>query len=344
MIKIALIGCGRISRVHIESIHQLDRLQLVALAEIDRDKHPALKEKWGVPVYDNHRTLLESEEIDVVVIATPNGSHFEIARDVIKAGKHVLLEKPITIHNRDADRLIELAREYGVHLFAIKQVRYNPTIRLLKHVVDQNLLGKIFSASLVVRWTRPQSYYDTSDWRGKIDQDGGTLLNQGIHYVDIMQWILGMPRSVFAITRTACHDLEIEDMATALIKFDNTVATLEFTVNTYPHNLECSLTVLGETGSIKLSGSAMNTIEIWEVKNFPKPPIQEGLAPNIYAGGLYQGSCPNHIFVYEDLLDAFENPNHAYIDGKEARKSLYIVNAIYESAKVGVEVTVSCPE
>ncbi len=340
MIKIALIGCGRISNVHLESISQLNSLQLVALCDTDTKKQAQLREKWDVPVYADYRDLLRSVEVDAVAIATPNGSHYEIARAAIEAGKHVLLEKPITIQNAEADVLIGLANQKGVKFFAVKQVRYNPTVQLLKQAVMDGRLGRIYSTALVVRWTRPQSYYDNSDWRGTLDKDGGTLLNQGIHYVDVMQWILGVPKSIYAAAKTLCHQIEIEDLAIAILKFPNdAVGTLEFTVNTFPHNLECSLTILGETGTVKLSGAAMNELEIWEVKDYPRPPIREGLMPNIYAGGLYQGSCPNHIFVYEDMIKALNKSQHNYIDGREARKSLYIVNAIYESAKKGIEIT-----
>lgn len=332
MIKIALVGCGRISKMHLQSIKSIPDLQLVALCDIDPEKK-TLAEKWNVPMYSDHKSLLEKEEFDVLAIATPNGTHYDIAMDSVKANKHILLEKPVTIKNEEADNLIEAAEKQSVKFFAVKQVRYNPAVQVLKQAVDEGKLGKIFSTSLVVRWTRPQAYFDDSNWRGTLELDGGTLLNQGIHYVDIMQWIVGMPNSVYAIKKTLCHDIEIEDFVMSMLYWDNdTIGNLEFTMNTFPHNLECSLTVMGEAGTVKLSGSAMNEIEIWEVKDYPRPPISEGLPPNVYAGGLYQGSCPNHIYVYQDLVKALGSANHIYINGKEARKSLYIVNAIYESS------------
>ena len=178
-----------------------------------------------------------------------------------------------------------------------------------------------------------REYFDNSNWRGTLDLDGGTLLNQGIHYIDIMQWIVGMPDSVYAVKKTVSHDIEIEDMVLGVLNWDKgVVGTIEFTINTYPHNLECSLTVLGEKGSVKLAGSAMNKIEIWEVKDYPKPPIAEGLPPNVYAGGLYQGSCPNHEYVYRDIVKSFHDGEQNYINGREARKSLRIVNSIYQSS------------
>lgn len=338
-IRTALVGCGRISQVHVDAMVQTEGIELCAVCDVDADKTRPYAEQYRVPAYDRIDPVLEDDRIDLVVIATPNGTHFPLAKASFQAGKSVLLEKPITIHIRDATELIREAQKSGSHFFAVKQVRYNPSVRLLKQYGDSGRLGKLFSASLVVRWTRPQAYYDQSDWRGSKALDGGSLLNQGIHYVDIMQWILGDPFSVFGHTETCCHDIEIEDMAFGLVRFQNGASgTIEFNVNSYPNNLECSLTVLGDKGSVKLSGSAMNEIELWHVQDCPKPSIPAGFSPYVYAGGLYQGSCPNHIYVYQDMVRAFRRKHEGYVDGKEALKSLQIVNGLYASAQQGKEI------
>ena len=338
-IQAALIGCGRISQVHVDAIAQTDGIQLAAVCDVDASKTNGYAEKYQVPSHTEPDPILQNGAIDLAVIATPNGTHYPIAKACFQAGKSVLLEKPITIATDDAIDLIKQADLNQVRFFAVKQVRYNPSVQILKQYCDSGRLGKLFSASLVVRWTRPQAYYEQSEWRGTKDLDGGSLLNQGIHYVDIMQWLLGDASSVFGYKETCCHQIEIEDLAHGLVRFQNGASgTIEFNVNSYPNNLECSLTVLGEKGSVKLSGAAMNEIEMWQVQDCPKPSIPSGFSPHVYAGGLYQGSCPNHIYVYRDLVQAFQNGHELYVDGREALKSLQIVNALYESAEMGKEI------
>ncbi len=341
--KVALIGCGRIAPVHIEAVKRVTGLVLSAVCDIREDRMKRFSEAHGVRGFLDYQEMLKEAPADLVAIATPNGMHFPIAHDCFKAGFHVLLEKPITIANRDAESLIQAAQKHKRHFFAVKQVRYNPSIQVTRDAIREGKLGKIYNASLVVRWTRPQEYYEQDGWRGTLRMDGGSLLNQGIHYVDVMQWLVGDAQSVFGCMDTFCHTIEIEDLALGLVKFKNGAAgTIEFTVNTYPHNLECSLTLLGETGSIKLSGSAMNEIETWEVRNVPRPAIPSGFAPYVYEGGLYQGSCPNHIFVYQDILNVFQGKAASAVNGAEALRSLRLVNGLYESARTRKVVDLPC--
>lgn len=342
MINIGLIGCGRISRMHFSSIAMLPELKLKAVCDNKPDVLRQHQEKYKVAGFLDYQELLAEPEIDLIVICTPNGLHYPMAKDAFNAGKHVLSEKPVAIELEEIDHLIELSEEKNLKFFAVKQVRYNPPVRILREAILNQHLGRIFSASLIVRWARPQEYYTESDWRGTRELDGGSLLNQGIHYVDILQWLLGEVEMVYGKIDTVNHDIQIEDEAFALLKFKNgAYANLEFTINTYPHNLECSLTVLGEYGSVKLSGAAMNEIEFWHVKDFPKPTLPSGIPPNIYADGMYQGSCPNHIFVYQDIIKYFKENAGDFISGKEARKSLAIVKKIYESARLQKEVILS---
>lgn len=334
--KVALIGCGRIAKVHVDSIQQLDGLELAAVCDNVPEKLKRFSDTYQVPGFESHSDLLDQTEFDLAVIATPNGSHYPIARDCFEKGNHVLLEKPIAITTEKAEALVHLAKKKNLYFFAVKQVRYNPSIQVLKSAISDGRLGRLFSSSLVVRWTRPQQYFTESDWRGTKEMDGGSLLNQGIHYVDIMQWLMGDVDSVVGRTDRLFHDIEIEDIAFGLLTFQSgALGTVEFNINTYPHNVECSLTVLGDKGSVKLSGAAMNEIELWEVKDYPEPAIPKGYSPNVYAGGLYQGSCPNHIFVYQDILNVFRGRDCSYVDGGEALRSLKIVNSLYESASSG---------
>jgi UDP-N-acetyl-2-amino-2-deoxyglucuronate dehydrogenase len=339
--RIGLIGCGRIAKVHAEAIQKIDSFSLNAVCDIVKEKAEGFSELYGAKAYYKYEDILKDTEQVLIAIATPNGTHYEIAKRCFEKGFHVLLEKPVTITNRDTEDLIYTAKQKGVHFFAVKQVRYNPSVQILKTAIDSGRLGKIFSSSLVVRWTRPQIYFDQSDWRGTKKLDGGSLLNQGIHYVDIMQWLAGDVSSVFGKMDCCCHNIEIEDMVFGMVHFKSgALGSIEFTINTFPKNLECSLTILGEKGSVKLSGSAMNEIEIWEVQDYPKPVIPEGFHPYVYEGGLYQGSCPNHIFVYQDILKVFKEQKKPFVDGEEALRSLKIVNGLYESSRIGKEVRI----
>lgn len=337
--KVGLIGCGRIAKVHAEAVKQTQGLELSGVCDIEESKYREFEEKYKVKGYGDFKMLLSKEKPDLIAIATPNGTHYSIASACIDRGFHILLEKPVTIKVEDAEDLVKRAQKERRNFFAVKQVRYNPSIQILKSAVADNKLGRIFGASLVIRWTRPQEYFDNSLWRGTLDQDGGTLLNQGIHYVDIMQWIAGDVKSVFGTAKTMFHEIDIEDMVFGLLKFDSgALGTIEFTINTFPHNLECSISVLGEKGSVKLSGSAMNKIELWEVKDMPKPVVPEGFSPHIYDHGLYQGSCPNHMHVYKNVVRILRGENTDFVDGAEAIRSLKIVKSLYESSSSGKEV------
>jgi len=337
--NIALIGCGRISSVHLESIKTLEKegkAKLVAVCDIVEERAKTKGEKYGVTYYKDYHEMLKNEKIDLISITTPNGTHYKIAKECALANKHVLLEKPITINLNDSDDLINIFKGHNLYFFAVLQVRYNNTLQFLKKMITEEKLGKLLSASVVVRWTRPQEYFN--DWRGTKNMDGGTVINQGIHYIDALQWLMGPVESVYALNDTVAHNIEIEDEAMALIKFKNgVISSYEFTINAYPKNMECSITILGTKGTVKIGGTAMNKIEYWKVKNVSQPELEE-IKPNIYAAGLYQGSCPNHIFIYNDIIRILTRGGTNYISGEEARKSLEIVKAIYNSSEMGKPV------
>jgi len=334
-IRFGLIGCGQISSRHIDSIKALKNAQLLAVCDIIEQRAKQYRVDWTT---DYHH-LIKRNDLDVISVCAPNGLHAQMGIDIARAGKHCLMEKPLGLNLKEADHLIGAFKKSGKKLFAVKQVRFNPAVLALKNAVSAKKLGKINNAALVVRWYRPQEYYDNDAWRGTKKLDGGGLLNQGIHYIDVLQWILGPAVSVYAKTDTIGHKIEIEDIALAILKFKSgAYATVEFTLSTYPCNLECSLAVLGKQGTIKLGGPAMDSIEIWQVANCPKLAIKNGLAPNIYASGRYQGSCPNHIFVYQNIINHLRKGERILADGYEARKSLEIVQAIYRSAKQNREI------
>lgn len=338
-IKFGLIGCGRISNQHLASISLLPEAELIAVCDIKENRAKAVAEQYKVDWYSDYHDLLKRDDIDVVCICTPHGLHASMAIDAAKSGKHVLMEKPLGLSEKEISDMFLAFRENHRKLYPVLQVRYNPPLRFLKSVLDQNGLGKIHNAAFVARWNRPQKYFDDDEWRGTKDMEGALLFSQGTHYIDVLHWLLGPVDSVFAKKSTVGHMIETDDLALALLKFKNgTFATLEFTLCTYPKNLECSLSVLGSKGTVKISGAALNELEIWEVEGIARPTLAAGFNPNVYAGGLYQGSPPNHAYVYQDLIKDLKGLPNSHISALEAEKSLAISTAIYRSAAEGKEI------
>ena len=339
-IRLGLIGCGRISVQHFLAIEAVPEIELRAVCDIKENRAKKAAKKYKVDWYKDYQKLLKRNDIDLVSICTPNGLHVQMGIDAAKAGKDVIMEKPLGVNLEEVDRLLNFFKKTNKKFFSVLQVRFNPSIQAVKKIIEGNKLGRINNAALVVRWTRPQKYFDQDEWRGTKKLDGGALLNQGIHYVDLLQWLIGPVESVFAKKDTLSHQIEIEDIVVALLKFKNgSYATLEFTICTYPRNLEASVSVLGSRGTIKIGGLAADKIDIWEAKNLPRPNLSSGLSPNVYAEGLYQGSCPNHLFVYKNIIQHYQGNKSAYVtDGSEARKSLEIIEAIYRSANANKEI------
>lgn len=339
---IGIVGLGRIfPRHYIDSIKELPEVELVAVC----DNKPQLAKKVGesekVKYYTDYLDLINDKNVDVVAVTTPNGLHNEIGMAVAAAGKHCIMEKPISQTYPEAKKLVEAFNKSKGKLFPVLQVRYNPAVQTLRDAVRKGLLGKILTASVIIRWTRPQAYFDESDWKGTMKMDGGTLLTQAIHYVDVMQYVLGPGKSVFGKLDRVAHKIETEDIANAMIDLKSGArVNLEFTVCTYPHNLECSLTVLGDKGTVKIGGTAMNKCELWEVKDTPMPYIPEGLTPNVYAGGMYVGSCPNHKSIYQNMINVLVYGKESFLQGEDALESLRIIDAIKKSSEEKKEVIV----
>lgn len=337
---VGVIGIGRIYTRHVEdSIKQIPELELVAVCDSKEDIARKVSVKENIPYYTDYRDLIKDKNVDIVTVCTPNGFHYEMGMEAVKRGKHCVMEKPIAQNLSQASKLVEAFAKSKVSLFPVLQVRYNPTVQILREYVKKGALGKILTASVVIRWTRPQEYFDESDWKGTLSLDGGSLLTQAIHYIDVMQYILGPAKSVFGKLDRVAHDIEAEDIANAIIDLESgTRVNLEFTICTFPHNLECSLSVLGETGTVKIGGLAMNKCDLWEVKNAPRPDIPDGLSPNLYAGGLYAGSCPNHKSIYLNMLSVLANGQESFIKGEDALESLRIIDGIKKSSDLKKEI------
>lgn len=328
-IRVGLIGLGRISSQHLTAISCLkNQIKLMALCDKDEEKAKQAGLKYNVPFCTDFQELLKRDDIDLVIICAPNGLHYPMAMAAAQAGKNVLVEKPLALNLREADELIRTFENKNLELFVVMQVRYNPALKALKQAIDKGNLGRIYNSALTIRWSRPQSYFDQAPWRAKKSLAGGALLNQGIHYIDALLWLLGDVENVYGKVDRVAHNIEIEDEAFALLEFKNRAyGLIEFTVNAYPQNLECSITVLGQKGTVKLAGKAINEIDFWQVKDCPEPKIEQKIPEE------FSGVSPNHLFVYQDIANFFRTGQKPFFQAREARKSLEVIEAIYKSSK-----------
>jgi UDP-N-acetyl-2-amino-2-deoxyglucuronate dehydrogenase len=334
-VRIALVGCGRISANHLEAIERVDGLALAAVCDTVEERARAAGERYGVPWFRSYDQLLAEAPCDAVAIATPSGLHPQHGIAAAQAGKHVISEKPMAISLAGADALVKACDDAGVHLFVVKQNRLNPAIQLLKRAVDKNRFGRLYLANCTVRWTRPQEYYEQAPWRGTWEFDGGAFMNQASHYVDLIQWLVGPVESVIAKTATLARRIETEDSGAAVLKFrSGALGVLEVTMLTFPKNLEGSITLLGETGTVKIGGTAVNRVEEWSfAEHDPDDDLVAGAAtapPNVYGFG--------HEGYYRNVLSVLRGDARPDTDGRAGRKSLELILGIYESAKTGREV------
>src|SRR5690348_10416428 len=267
--RILLVGCGRISERHFDAIQGCPGLELVAACDEVADRARAAGERWGVPAFTSYKAMLAETDGDVVAICTPSGLHPQHGIMAAERGLHVISEKPMATRIDDANALVNACDRAGVHLFVVKQNRLNPSIQLLRHAVDKGRFGRIYMANTTVRWARPQEYYDQAPWRGTWEFDGGAFMNQASHYVDMIQWLVGPVGSVSAKTATLARRIESEDSGVAILRFRNgAIGTIEVTMLAYPRNLEGSITILGEKGTVKIGGTALNRIEHWEFAEY----------------------------------------------------------------------------
>ena len=336
MLKFALIGCGRISKNHFESIEQIEEAKIIVCCDIIEKRSKDSADKYNVnKYYTNYKDVIENENVDAVIICTPSGLHPEIGVAFANAGIHVITEKPMAINIESADFLIKACDRNNVHLFVIKQNRLNTTMQLLKRAVDKGRFGRIFMVQSNVFWQRPQSYYDLAKWRGTWEFDGGAFTNQASHYVDSMHWLFGEVESVMAETATMERKIETEDTGSAIIKYrSGAIGTINVTMLTYPKNFEGSITILGENGTVRIGGIAINKIEKWEFADYDDDDrlVTESnySPPNVYGLG--------HLPYYKNVVDSLLERCEPYTDGRSGRKSIEIIQAIYLSAKTGKKV------
>ncbi len=339
-LNFALLGCGRIARKHAEILGggHIAGARLAAVCDIKPELAEEYGEKYGVPHFGNLEAMMDSgTPIDVVCILTPSGDHAQNTVDVVAHGKHVVVEKPMALRIHDADRMIEACDRAGVRLFVVKQNRYNAAVQELRKALDAGRFGKIVMGSVRVRWCRDQAYYDQDSWRGTWAEDGGVFANQASHHVDLLEWMLGQPESVFAKTRTALVDIEVEDTGIAMLQFrGGAMGLIEATTATRPKDLEGSLSILGEKGTVVIGGFAVNRLDTWEFdERLPGDDTVMERAnqdpPTVYGFG--------HIPYLEHVVDCIQSDRPALVDGLVGRRSLELISAIYESVETGREVT-----
>lgn len=340
--KYALIGCGRISTNHIKAAVN-NHFEIIAVCDIVPEHMEAVLQKHGleqdasIKRYTDYKKLIWENQLDLVSIATESGIHAQIALDCIAAGIHVIIEKPMAMSLADADKIIALAEEKKVKVSACHQNRFNIAVQEMRKALEAGRFGKLSHGSIHVRWNRNKDYYTQAPWRGTWAQDGGALMNQCIHGIDLLRWMLGDEiDEVYGVTRQQFHHyLEAEDVGMAVIKFKNgAIATVEGTTNVYPQNLEETLYLFGENGTVKLGGKSTNNIDVWnfadETEADGKNKGLEEATSNVYGNG--------HTSLFADMMDAIEKDRKPYVDAKAGRNALELVLAIYKSQKEGVPV------
>lgn len=338
-IKIAVVGCGRISKNHFGSIEQhSNEFELAAVCDIDSAALAEHAAKYKVPAYRDMEEMLEKEQLDLVALCTPSGIHPDQAVLAAKHKVHVVTEKPMATRWHDGVRMVKACDEAGVRLFVVKQNRRNTTLQLLKRAVTEKRFGKIHMVHLNVFWTRPQSYYDQGNgWRGTWEFDGGAFMNQASHYVDLLDWLIGPVEKVQAMMSTT-RDIEVEDTGVLNVKWRNgTLGSMSVTMLTYPKNLEGSITILGEKGTVRVGGVAVNDIQLWEFEE-TKGYDAEIQNANYETTSVYGFGHP---LYYKNVGDVMRGSAEPETDGREGLKSLELLIAAYLSARDGK--TVSLP-
>jgi UDP-N-acetyl-2-amino-2-deoxyglucuronate dehydrogenase len=338
MIRFGLLGCGRIAKRHSDLLggNHIKGASMVAVCDPLRVRADAIASKFGVPALYDMDDFLARKDIDVVAVLTPSGIHPEHVIAAAKAGKHVVVEKPMALRLQDADDMIRACDEAGVKLFIVKQNRFNVPVVKAREALEAGRFGRLILGTVRVRWCRDQAYYDQDAWRGTWAYDGGVLTNQASHHVDMLEWFFGDVVSVHARAATALAKIETEDTAVATLKFKNgALGIIEATTAARPTDLEGSLSILGEKGTVEIAGFAVNQIRHWRfVDELPsdKDVVEKFSVnpPNVYGFG--------HQAYYQHVIECLTSQRSALVDGLEGRKSLELISALYESIETGQEV------
>jgi len=337
MITFALLGCGRIAKRHAELLTGvIPGARLIAVCDSESIKAQTFGEKYSVDWFTSMTEMMTVASPDVVSVLTPSGLHGEHVLKLAEFGKHIVVEKPMALRLDDADAMIAACDFFGCRLFVVKQNRFNVPVLKLREAINKNRFGKLIMGTVRVRWCRPQAYYDQDPWRGTWALDGGVLTNQASHHVDLLEWMMGDVESVYAKSITALADIEAEDTIIVLLKFRNgALGCIEATTAIRPKDLEGSISILGEHGSVEIGGFAVNQMKTWQFSD----PTEDDIdviekysvnPPNVYGFG--------HQSYYEHVIKCLGAGHQQLVDGLEGRRSLELINAIYESVETGQEV------
>lgn len=338
IVKVGIVGCGNIINRHIAGIKANKNLKLVAVCDRRKERADLFAKQNHCQAYYDYQKMLKNKVIDLISICTPSHLHALMTVEAAKNKKHVITEKPIALTLKDAQLMIEECKKNKARLFVVNQRRFNPTIQQLEKAFKKNRFGRIILVNTTMRWSRPQSYYDEENWRGDAGTGGGVLLNQSVHFIDLLQIFGGKPASVFAIVKTQDHRISAEDTALAIISFKNgALGTIEATTCVFQQNLEGSITIIGEKGTVKIGGRALDKIEVWDFKDLNRKDAQ---ISSDSAAFFAKNPSYGHIKFYEEVQKALSGKRVDSINGEEALKSLKIILACYQSAKVNKKIII----
>lgn len=335
-IRLALIGCGRIANNHLEAIAgHANNIELVDVCDVNPSALTQAVARTNATGHKNLLDLLQTTSADLVVLTTPSGLHPQQTVQIAASGRHVMTEKPMATRWNDGLRMVEACDIAGVRLFVVKQNRRNATLQLLKQAIEQGRFGKIYSVSVNVFWTRPQEYYDSAKWRGTWEFDGGALMNQASHYIDLLHWLIGPVESVMAYTATLSRKIEVEDSAVAAIRWrSGALGTLNVTMLTFPKNMEGSITVLGEKGTVRIGGVAVNEIQTWNFAD-SRPEDADIAASNYQTTSVYG---LGHPLYYHNVIETLRGNAEPETDGRAGLITLELLIALYLSSRDGKRI------
>jgi UDP-N-acetyl-2-amino-2-deoxyglucuronate dehydrogenase len=336
-IRFALAGCGRIAQNHMAALKEHGaRAELVAVCDIDAKALDQAAAASGASKFESLAGMLEHGNADIVVLSTPSGLHSEQAISIAESGRHVMTEKPMATRWEDAKRMVAACDAAGVRLFVVKQNRRNATLQLLKRAVENKRFGQIYLVNINVFWTRPQSYYDSAKWRGTWEFDGGAFMNQASHYIDLIDWLIGPVESLHAYTATLARDIEVEDTGVMNVRWrSGALGSVNVTMLTYPKNLEGSITIIGEKGTVRVGGVAVNEIQQWE---FAEPDADdEKVRQASYQTTSVYGF--GHPLYYDNVIKVLRGEAEPETDGREGLKSMEVLIAAYLSARDGHRIS-----
>ena len=335
-IRLALVGCGRIANNHFGAIEShAESVELVDVCDVNAVAVEQAVARTKAKDHRNLADLLKTTTADLIILTTPSGLHPEQAIQVAATGRHVMTEKPMATRWHDGVRMVKACDEASVRLFVVKQNRRNATLQMLKRAVDQGRFGKIYAVAMNVFWTRQQEYYDSAKWRGTMEFDGGAFMNQASHYIDLLHWMIGPVESVMVYTATLARNIEVEDSGVAAIRWrSGAIGTLNVTMLTYPKNMEGSITILGEKGTVRIGGVAVNEVQTWEFSD-TRPEDAEVDSSSYQTTSVYG---LGHPLYYRNVIETLRGEAEPETDGREGLKTLELLIAMYLSSRDGKRV------